>query len=141
MNADAAENKEIASEVGVSGFPTIKFFPKDGSEPITYKNARSEEAFVDFLNQHCGTHRSVNGRLLPTAGKVLALDKLAAQFFGASSAEDRSSILTKAKAYIANLTGSKTVAEPTAVEGEYYVKAMQRIVEKGENWLGKETTR
>lgn len=47
MNADADENKEIASEVGVQGFPTIKFFPKDGSGPVNYASARSEEAFVE----------------------------------------------------------------------------------------------
>lgn len=47
MNADDDENKDIASEVGVQGFPTIKFFPKDGSGPVTYSSARSEEAFVE----------------------------------------------------------------------------------------------
>jgi hypothetical protein len=47
MNADAEENKEIAQEVGISGFPTIKFFPKDGSEPIAYNKARTEEAFIE----------------------------------------------------------------------------------------------
>lgn len=47
MNADEDQNKDIASEVGVSGFPTIKFFPKDGSEAVTYSSARSEQAFID----------------------------------------------------------------------------------------------
>ncbi|KAG7528350.1 hypothetical protein FFLO_06227 [Filobasidium floriforme] len=147
MNADADENKEIASEVGVQGFPTIKFFPKDGSGPVNYASARSEEAFVEFLNEKAGTHRAVGGRLLPTAGKVLALDQLASKFFSAASSSDRSSILEQAQAYVAKLTGSaKTGAEDVVKrangsEGEYYIKAMQRVVEKGEDWLSKETTR
>jgi protein disulfide-isomerase A6 len=62
MNADAEENKEIASEVGVSGFPTIKFFPKDGSEPVTYSKARSEEAFVEVRVRPPENHTvAVNG--------------------------------------------------------------------------------
>ena len=83
---------------------------------------------------------------MPTAGKILALDKLASQFFSAASSSDRSSILEKAQAYIAKLTGSaeasaKDVVKRGNVEGDYYVKAMQRVVEKGEDWLSKETTR
>jgi protein disulfide-isomerase A6 len=84
---------------------------------------------------------------LPTAGKVLALDQLASKFFSAASSSDRSSILGQAQAYVAKLTGSaKTGAEDVVKrangsEGEYYVKAMQRVVEKGEDWLSKETTR
>jgi protein disulfide-isomerase A6 len=83
---------------------------------------------------------------LPTAGKVLALDQLAARFFSAGSSSDRSSILEQAQAYVAKLTGSaKTGAEDVVkrgnAEGDYYVKAMQRVVEKGEDWLSKETTR
>jgi protein disulfide-isomerase A6 len=101
---------------------------------------------TQFLNDKAGTHRAVGGRLLPTAGKVLALDQLASKFFSAASS-DRSSILEQAQAYVAKLTGSaKTGAEDVVKrangsEGEYYVKAMQRVVEKGEDWLSKETTR
>ncbi len=47
MNADEAVNKPLASEFGVSSFPTIKFFPADGSEPIAYNGARTEEAFIE----------------------------------------------------------------------------------------------
>lgn len=97
------------------------------------------------MNEKCGTHRAVGGRLLPTAGKVLALDELAARFFSAGSSSDRSSILEQAKTLLAKLTGSAKAAtgveQKTIVEGDYYVKAMQRVVEKGEDWLSKETTR
>lgn len=81
---------------------------------------------------------------MSTAGKVLALDKLAAQFYSAVST-DRSAIIEKAQAYINSLTGSAQESAKRAVvgesTGEYYVKAMQRVVEKGEGWLVKETAR
>jgi protein disulfide-isomerase A6 len=46
MNADEAENKPIASQYGVTSFPTIKFFPKGSNEPIKYESGRSEEQFI-----------------------------------------------------------------------------------------------
>ena len=40
-NLDADAEKEIGSRFGVTGFPTIKFFPKDNKEnPETYEQAR-----------------------------------------------------------------------------------------------------
>jgi thiol-disulfide isomerase/thioredoxin len=34
---DADQHKELGSKYGVSGFPTLKWFPADGGEPETYK--------------------------------------------------------------------------------------------------------
>lgn len=47
MNADDAENRPVASKYGVTGFPTIKFFPKGSKEPVNYEMGRSEGQFVD----------------------------------------------------------------------------------------------
>lgn len=63
VDADSAVNAPLKEKYGVSGFPTIKFFPKGASEPIAYEGARSEEAFVDYLNEKCGTFRAVGGAL------------------------------------------------------------------------------
>lgn len=87
-----------------------------------------------FLNEHCGTHRTTSGSLLETAGRALPLDKLAAEFFTAPSV-DRAGILARAREVVANLTA------PTAATGAYYVKAMERVLEKGEDWIKKETAR
>jgi protein disulfide-isomerase A6 len=54
MNADDAMNKHIASEQGISSFPTIKFFPKDGSEPVVYNGAREEQDFVEVGHRCVG---------------------------------------------------------------------------------------
>jgi protein disulfide-isomerase A6 len=47
MNADEENNKPVASKYGVRSFPTIKFFPKGGKEPIAYESGRSEEQFIE----------------------------------------------------------------------------------------------
>jgi protein disulfide-isomerase A6 len=48
-------------------------------------------------------------------------------------------VLEQARAYLSSLGSS--VDKRTNVSAEYYVKAMERIVEKGETWLVKEQTR
>jgi protein disulfide-isomerase A6 len=63
LDADAVPNKPLAEKYGVKGFPTIKFFSKDNKEPEAYEGGRTEEAFVSFLNEKCGTHRAVGGGL------------------------------------------------------------------------------
>jgi hypothetical protein len=64
FNADAQQNKPIASEYGVSSYPTVKFFPKgDNKTPIAYDKPRSEVDFTSFLNEHCGTYRAPGGGL------------------------------------------------------------------------------
>lgn len=47
----------------ISSFPTLKFFSKDDKTPVEYGGERSEEAFVNFLNEKCGTFRAVGGGL------------------------------------------------------------------------------
>ncbi|KAK8864226.1 protein disulfide-isomerase domain [Kwoniella newhampshirensis] len=135
MDADDAQNKPVASKYDVRSFPTIKFFPKGNKEPIMYSSGRTEEQFIEYLNEHCGTHRTATGLLSETAGKVLTLDTLASTFFSAKLPE-RPDILTKAREYIGTLTDKKA-----NVSAEYYVKAMERVLEKGEGWVVKEQAR
>lgn len=63
IDADAALNKEVAGRYGVASYPTIKFFPRGGKEVESYEGARTEQAFVTFLNERCGTHRAIGGNL------------------------------------------------------------------------------
>lgn len=52
----------------ISSFPTLKFFSKDDKTPVDYDGERSEEAFVNFLNEKCGTSRAVGGGLNDEVG-------------------------------------------------------------------------
>jgi hypothetical protein len=63
IDADAALNKEIGGRYGVASYPTIKFFPRGGKEVESYEGGRSQQAFITFLNERCGTHRAAGGAL------------------------------------------------------------------------------
>ena len=71
------------------------------------------------------------------AGKVLTLDTLASNFFSADL-PSRSEVLDQAKEYLTSLTPTDTKVNTSAA---YYVKAMERVLEKGEAWLTKEQAR
>ena len=136
MQADDESNRPIASRYGVTSFPTIKFFPKGSKEPIAYAQGRTANAFTEFLNEHCGTHRSASGLLNDLAGKVAPLDEIAAEFFTAKTG--REAIVARAQEALAGLAD---LDEKARSQAGYYVKAMERVVEKGEAWLVKEQGR
>ncbi|KAL1405437.1 hypothetical protein Q8F55_009068 [Vanrija albida] len=137
VNADAAENKPLGARFGVKSFPTIKFFPKGSEEPVPYTGGRSEDAFAEFLNEHCGTFRAPTGLLTDLAGKITSLDVLAHEFM--DEIPTRAEIVKRTKDAVTEFVS--TADDKAKVAAEYYHKAMERIVEKGDAWLEKEKTR
>lgn len=129
MDADAAHNKPLAQKYGVSSFPTIKFFGEGGdgkANPIAYNGGRDEQAFVDFLNEKCGTHRAVGGGLNNLAGRVPSLDDLAQKFIDATT-DVRTAIFDEAAAL--------------GKESKRYTRVMEKIVEKSNDYVTKELKR
>jgi len=128
MNADEGHNKPVAQIYGVSSYPTIKFFGK-GKEnkeiPTAYAGGRDEQAFVDFLNEQCGTHRAVGGGLNDLAGRVPSLDELAQKFINADE-DNRPTII-----------GQVTPGE----DSKRYIRVMEKIVEKSSDHITKELKR
>ncbi|XP_068662430.1 probable protein disulfide-isomerase A6 [Aristolochia californica] len=53
---DCDDQKNLCSKNGVSGYPTIKWFPSKSLEPKKYEGARTAEALVDFVNTEGGTN-------------------------------------------------------------------------------------
>lgn len=83
VDAEAENAKALASEQGVSSYPTIKYFKKGSAEPSAYEGARGEKDFVDFLNANAGTHRAVGGGLTATGGTIDAFNSILEKFQGA----------------------------------------------------------
>lgn len=129
MDADAAHNKPVAQKYGVSSFPTIKFFGEgeDGkANPIAYNGGRDEKAFVSFLNEKCGTHRAVGGGLNDLAGRIPSLDDLAQKFLDATAGA-RATIISE--------------AVTLGNESKQYVRVMEKVVAKSNDYITKELKR
>jgi len=47
----------------VSGYPTLKFFPKNNKDGEDYDTSRTLEGFVEFLNEKTGSSRTTTGGL------------------------------------------------------------------------------
>ncbi|KAI7892658.1 thioredoxin-like protein [Mucor mucedo] len=127
---DADLERDIGTEFDISGFPTIKFFPAGETEPVAYEGGRSEQAFVDFLNKKCGTHRVVGGGLEPVAGRIHKLDTLAIQFIKDAAAREK---IQAEAAQHAKEIGTRYA--------NYYAKIMEKVSQHGEDFLNTEKAR
>lgn len=83
---------------------------------------RDGDAFVSFINEKAGTHRSLSGALLPTAGLVPELTPLAQEF--AAEGADKAAVLARAKTVAGGLSGGAAKA------AEVYTKIMEKALEK-----------
>ena len=108
---DADKNRAIGTKYGIKGFPTLKFFAADG-EVHEYSGGRDAQGFTDYLNAKCGTSRLVDGRLSASAGKIAALDALAAAFV----------LDHKAKESLV-----RAVKKDGSVYGKYYGKVVDKM--------------
>lgn len=131
---DADANREVGSRYGVTGFPTIKFFPKDNKDGESYEGGRRTEDFVQFLNEKCGTSRLVGGKLSQQAGIVESMNGYAEQFM--NEAVQREDIVAKA----ATAAESEDDGRGSSTAG-YYVKVMKKVLEKGAEYIKNESER
>ncbi|KKK24520.1 XPG I-region protein [Aspergillus ochraceoroseus] len=125
VDAEAENAKTTAKDQGVTGYPTIKFFAKGSTEGEIYSGARTEQAFVEFLNTKAGTHRAVGGGLDDKAGTVPVLDALVAKY----TASDLVAEVKKAAASVQNKYAAYyvKVAEKLSQNQEYAVKEFARL--------------
>jgi len=112
---DCDTHKEIASEYEISGFPTLKWFPKGDKAGVLYESGRDVESFVQYINDHSGTHRDRSGSLTSSAGRVEQLADIASKFLGS---DDKISLIKEAEGIIASLAGD------ALTDAKYYLKVM-----------------
>ena len=132
IDAEAENAKATAKEQEVSGYPTIKFFPKGTTEPEAYSGGRTEADLVSFMNSKAGTHRAPGGGLDATAGTIEALDAIVEKLTGGSSISEIAAEATKAAADLKSNTQYKYA--------EYYVKVFDKL-SKSDNYAAKELAR
>lgn len=133
-SVDADAHKDLGSRFGVSGYPTLKFFPKDNKDGEDYDGGRDLNSFVEFLNKKAGTFRTSSGALTDDAGVLSAFDEVLDEFLAAKP-EERNDILAKGEKTAASLEGK------AAGYGQVYLKALKSIIAKGEGYAKKEADR
>ncbi|XP_062083502.1 probable protein disulfide-isomerase A6 [Humulus lupulus] len=133
-NLDADKHRDLAEKYDVSGFPTLKFFPKTKKAGEDYEGDRDLDDFVNFINEKCGTNRDGNGQLLAKAGIIPTLDALVKEFVAASDNEKKA-VYSKIEEEIEKLTDS------SARNGKIYLKIAKNCLEKGTSYAKKEIER
>lgn len=131
IDAEAENSKATAQAQGVTGYPTIKFFPKGSTEPEAYSGGRSEEALVDFINSKAGTYRLPGGGLNSQAGTIEVIDSVLAKYITQGGIKD----VEKATADI-----KKATQDLKDKSVEYYLRALSKLTGNPE-YAMKEQTR
>ncbi|KAL3638259.1 hypothetical protein CASFOL_017630 [Castilleja foliolosa] len=133
-NLDADQHKDLAEKYGVSGYPTLKFFPKNNKAGADYDGGRDLEDFVTFINEKCETSRDANGHLNSKAGIVEDLDNIVKEFVSASK-EEKTAVFKRLEEEADKLEGS------SARYGKVYVKAAKSYLDKGSDYAKNEVLR
>ncbi len=113
---DCDANKDRCSKNDVTGYPTLKWFPKDNKNGERYEGARDIESFVSFVNRNAGTQRDKNGGLTESAGRIEALDAIVKKFL--QEGADKLAVVKEAEEYVASVVGS------AITEAKYYLKVL-----------------
>jgi len=129
-DCDFTGGKATAERFGVTGYPTLKFFPKGSTNPIDYSSGRSEDAILEFINTHAGTHRLPGGGLDTTAGLISSLDEIVKEL--KDEAASLEPVAEKVKAAVVDLTDKYA---------PYYVKVLEKVLQKGRDYVTKELAR
>uniref|UniRef100_A0A7C9CT31 protein disulfide-isomerase n=1 Tax=Opuntia streptacantha TaxID=393608 RepID=A0A7C9CT31_OPUST len=133
-NLDADKYKDLAEKYGISGFPTLKFFPKNNKDGEDYEGGRDLDDFVSFINEKCGTHRDAKGQLTSKAGVVESLETLVKEFVSATN-DEKKTIFSQLEEEVGKLEGS------AARYGKIYTKAAKSCMEKGADYAKNEIQR
>ncbi|XP_059313279.1 probable protein disulfide-isomerase A6 [Lycium ferocissimum] len=133
-NLDADNHKDLAEKYGVSGYPTLKFFPKGNKAGEDYEGGRDLDDFVNFINEKCGTSRDSKGQFTSKAGIVESLDTLVKEFVSATN-EEKKTVFSKIEEEAGKLKGS------AARYGKIYLKAAKSSMEKGADYANNEIQR
>ncbi|KAG0475705.1 hypothetical protein HPP92_015391 [Vanilla planifolia] len=133
-NIDSDNYRDLAEKHGVSGYPTMKFFPKSNKIGEHYVGGHDLSSLVTFINERCSKNRDTDGQLTSQAGVIASLDMLVKEFLSAASDEQKT-MLSRMDEQVKNLEGSM------ARFGNIYLKIAKSFMEKGPNYPKKEIKR
>ncbi|KAF4976508.1 hypothetical protein FZEAL_6826 [Fusarium zealandicum] len=132
VDAESPNSKAVTEQQGVTSYPTIKWFPAGSKEAVAYGSGRTEQDFIEWINERAGTHRVAGGALNAVAGTVESLDTLVAKIAGGVAVAEVAAEVKKA-------TESLSEA-PSQKYAEYYVRVFDKL-SQNDDWVSKELTR
>lgn len=129
---DCDAHKEKCSAYDVSGYPTLKWFPKDKKEGEKYEQGRDIESFINFINSKSGTARDKTGALGELAGRIAHLDEIVEKFLAEGA--DKAALVKQAEEYVLSAVGDAVAS------AKYYVKVFTTSITQKE-FVANEITR
>jgi len=129
---DADAHRSLASQFSVSGYPTLKWFPKGNKAGEEYSGGRNVDDFVRFLNDKTGAERISGGGFTAQAGRIPDLDGSVSRFMAGSPSE-RANILRDVQQQV---TSGEVTGHKNAEFAKTYVSMMQRVIEKNDDSYG-----
>lgn len=142
INVDDPANESIKRRFQISSFPTILFFPEGEEDkwPRPYLKQRTEDDLVAFLNDKCRTFRTKDGTLSPLAGRMPALDGLAARFYHAAD-DSRKSLFEEVSKFVGEMGTSGPQDPRKQSSAAYYLRVMERTMRDGVDYVQREGER
>lgn len=141
---DEAASKKLVDELGKFEDITVLYldsltFDKNGKAlPKVFGGERSLEDLVAFVNSHAGLHRGLEGELLPSAGKVIFLDRIVG-----SQKEHPENV---GPAVFSAINEFEKFNDPTIIRKDssmvpYYKKIATRILDNDKDYISREAER
>jgi len=127
---DSDAHREQSTAYGVSGYPTLKWFPKNNKAGEDYSGGRDTADFIRFINEKAGTQRIAGGGYTDKYGRTDSLDMLALRFKSANNRKDRTAILEETRQVISDLDAKE---QQTA---RFYELTMKKITEQDDPSYG-----
>mmetsp|Transcript_29862 Transcript_29862/g.33325 ORF Transcript_29862/g.33325 Transcript_29862/m.33325 type:complete len:362 (+) Transcript_29862:35-1120(+) len=132
-SVDADKHKTLGQRFDVSGYPTLKVFPKDNKAGEAYNGGRELSDFIKYCNENFGLFRTESGLLNDQAGLVESMEEFAKGFLADDASKE--DLIVSAEAAL------KTVEEADKWSAGFYVKFMKVIVKRGVEFVDKEIER
>lgn len=124
------ENSALSEKYGISksDFPALRLFKSSTEQPVVFKQDWTASSIKDFIRRESGIRLVLD--------KCLAeYDELAEQFM-LSSAAERADLLKQATAGVQDLQ-----TEDQKKIADTYIKLMQKVIERGDKFIGSEEER
>lgn len=130
---NAEVHSDLGTKFGVTGYPTLKYFGKGANAGAQeFDGSRDAEGVMEYMNARAGTHRQADGRLSPEAGRLKAIEVVIFE---------NDHVITPDVVSQIELVVESFESEEDTKHGNLYLKAMKKILAKGEPYIDEEIAR